>query len=207
MTAELIIQTGKNRGKRLRLPDHDVVIGRDDACHVRLASSDVSRQHCVLRPSAEGLRVRDLESRNGTFVNDVFVKQETLLKPGDILRVGPVVFQVPPKREPDAPADSKQRPADTVGSLSDDEIAHWLAEDADSETMPTGDTTIITEHPVRETPDEAEPQEEPSGHEITQPPKPHKFASVAQEAQDIIRRHWDMVHRKEKEEGRDTQDG
>ena len=48
--AELIIFSGKLKGRRLILPDQrDVIVGRDEDCQMRIASSLVSRKHCVLR--------------------------------------------------------------------------------------------------------------------------------------------------------------
>ncbi len=93
---ELIVQSGKHQGKCLRLPSEgEVMIGRDELCQIRLASSDVSRHHCVLRMTPDGVVARDLDSRNGTYLNETLMEEETLLKPGDILRIGPIVLQVP----------------------------------------------------------------------------------------------------------------
>src|SRR5580692_9341199 len=93
---ELIVQSGRHQGKRLLLPaEGEILIGRDEACQIRLASSDVSRHHCVLRITPEGIVARDLDSRNGTYLNETLMEEETLLKPGDILRIGPIVLQVP----------------------------------------------------------------------------------------------------------------
>ena len=126
----LIIQSGKRRGKKLLLPDVDVVIGRDEGCQIRLSSKDVSRQHCVLRNSPQGLLVRDLGSQNGTLVNDLPIQEETLLKPGDLLRVGPMVFQV-----------AEEQPQ--VQVLTDDRISDWLSDDDVQRNGNFGDTTVI----------------------------------------------------------------
>ena len=178
----LIIQSGKHQGKKLVLPDSEVLFGRDEACQIRLASSDVSRQHCALRTAPEGMFVRDLGSRNGTLVNEVPVQGETQLKPGDLLRVGPMLFLVPGKKEESeatAETDSDGKPA------GDDAIAAWLSGDApvDEEAGP-GETTIIPNLP----------KSKPSP---SKPPKPSRrrkeFDSIADEAADIIRRHWERV--------------
>ena len=47
-----------------------------------------SRQHCAVRLSASGLTIVDLGSRNGTSVNGERLREERLLNPGDIIRVG-----------------------------------------------------------------------------------------------------------------------
>ena len=92
---ELILRSGKRAGRRIALPVGDVVIGRDDGCRIRLTSSDVSRQHCRLRCREDEVIVADLGSRNGTFINETRVASPTALKPGDLLRVGPFLFQTP----------------------------------------------------------------------------------------------------------------
>lgn len=49
--------------------DGDTFVGRSSACGFRLDATDVSKQHAVLGWAGEGWSVRDLNSRNGTFVN------------------------------------------------------------------------------------------------------------------------------------------
>lgn len=205
--AELIIQTGKHRGKRLRLPDHEVVFGRGDECHIRLGSSDVSRRHCALSPSPEGLRVRDLGSRNGTFVNDVFVKEETLLKPGDVLGVGPIIFQVPLQKAGGEGAGASKPGQVSAQALSDNEIAHWLAEEGSTEELHADDTAVITTGDSAPKPQEKARTQPTTPPEASRPPGKKKFASIAEEAQDIIRRHREMVRKQEEDEGTDRDNG
>jgi predicted component of type VI protein secretion system len=173
---ELIVQSGKHQGKRLRIPDEgEVLIGRDESCQIRLASSDVSRHHCVLRPTADGLVARDLESRNGTYLNETLMEDETLLKPGDILRVGPIMLQVPGGPELNVRA-------------SDADIAEWLSKEgigsSEGGGSSPGDTTIIPRPAALDTPPPATGPRESANRQ---------FRSVADEAADIIRRHWETV--------------
>jgi hypothetical protein len=83
--------------------------------------------------------VRDLKSRNGTFVNDERVTDEAVLLSGDILRVGPLEFemlieQTPGKAKRPKVADIKEAVARTaggsgIGSTSDlDDVTKWLEE-------------------------------------------------------------------------------
>ena len=53
----------------------------------------VSRLHCRLTATADGLEVVDLQSTNGTFVNDKRIRKATLAA-GDRLRVGRVELAV-----------------------------------------------------------------------------------------------------------------
>ncbi len=70
----------------------EMVLGRDRACAVALLDSGVSRQHAVLwRDELGRVNLRDLESRNGSFVNGLPVR-EALLAAGDEIRLGGSVF-------------------------------------------------------------------------------------------------------------------
>jgi pSer/pThr/pTyr-binding forkhead associated (FHA) protein len=74
----------------------DFVIGRADDCDLQLDSDFVSRHHCrlVIDERDRVVKVRDLGSQNGTFVNDGPVKSERPLKDGDKLVVGCIPFAV-----------------------------------------------------------------------------------------------------------------
>lgn len=112
--AELLIHSGKLQGRKLTLPEGEIILGRDESCQLRLNSNDISRQHCALTSTAAGLRVRDLGSSNGTYVNDVLIEGDVLLRPGDLLRAGPMIFQVPRPKEL-SPAASETTITDTAG--------------------------------------------------------------------------------------------
>lgn len=184
---DLIIQTGKHHGKKLKLPDIETVIGRDETCRIRLASDDVSRRHCMLTPTAEGLTVRDLGSRNGTYVNETLIEAETRLEPGDQLRVGPMTFQVSGKKPDRAQVAPFARPGHLSDSASDADIAAWLSDE--EESFNPGETTIVSNKPQKTAPSQPTTQP-PVGK-----PKKEEFESVAAEAADIIRRHWESVGR------------
>jgi SARP family transcriptional regulator, regulator of embCAB operon len=70
-------------------------IGRHPANAVVCDDAKVSRDHAVIRPTADGFRLTDLRSTNGTFVNDARVEEVTL-SDGDRIVVGvhELVFRV-----------------------------------------------------------------------------------------------------------------
>lgn len=212
----LIIHSGKHQGKKLLLPQADIVIGRDEVCQIRLGSSDVSRRHCVLRPSGEGFLVRDLNSRNGTLINGRRIESETRLEPGDLLQVGPISFLVPgPKAakpaagaQPIIPAENSRRSG--PGAMTDEEIAAWLTYDETDSDKPTGGTTIISGAELEQRKQEAPPASDAPGAATGEPEDPaaprnaethktpprgetRKFRSVADEAQDVIGRWMDQA--------------
>ena len=67
------------------------VIGRREDCDLRIPLSDVSRKHCRLIQNGEAIKVEDLGSSNGTYINGERVQQAEVVA-GDTLQVGPVVF-------------------------------------------------------------------------------------------------------------------
>ena len=62
------------------------ITGRDNACELVLPLPHISRKHLVLTPQPDGLRIRDLDSTNGTRVNGELV-QEAVLHQGDTLTI------------------------------------------------------------------------------------------------------------------------
>ena len=185
--AVLIILSGKHQGKRLTLPDGEVVIGRDEACQVRLATNEVSRFHCRLRCTADQVMVSDLDSRNGTLINDLPIRGETELNPGDTLRVGPVAFQLAAKK-----AAAATSPGPTQKKPSDDSIMDWLAdEDEGKSQSKAGDTTIIPTSSLP--PPAAAPPPAPAISPETPLPPQKRFKTIGAEGEDIIQRHLELV--------------
>jgi hypothetical protein len=63
-------------------------IGRGNSADVVLADAQISRAHCLVRLKADELHVVDLNSTNGTFVDDEKISEETVLPVGSTLRIG-----------------------------------------------------------------------------------------------------------------------
>jgi pSer/pThr/pTyr-binding forkhead associated (FHA) protein len=88
------------------------ILGRSSRCDIQLPTTlefmDVSRHHCVVAVTPLGLRVRDLGSRNGTFINGKHIGQRQAndfpgatgesgwhaLEEGDELRLGSTALRV-----------------------------------------------------------------------------------------------------------------
>ncbi|MBS0263629.1 MAG: FHA domain-containing protein [Planctomycetes bacterium] len=183
----LIVNTGKHKGKKIVLPDKEVIIGRDEKSFIRMTSNEVSRQHCSLTPTERGLLVRDLGSQNGTLVNSVKIEGEALLHPGDKLQIGPIHFEL----EGSQP--------DKSGESTDDDIFGWLSErDTATDLPPSGDTTIVKGGIPGTTPAANPAATNPSLPlaPASTPPVPEqrpKFRTIGEEARDIIRRHMEAL--------------
>ena len=68
-----------------------VLIGRQTGATLRIRNSSVSRRHAVIEQEGDKFVIADLDSRNGTFVNDVPVKRRELHH-GDRVRIGESQF-------------------------------------------------------------------------------------------------------------------
>jgi pSer/pThr/pTyr-binding forkhead associated (FHA) protein len=91
-----ILQGGSEEGGRLTFrvsPGSIKTVGRARRADFVLDAALVSRLHCRLEAGDEALEVVDLESTNGTFVNDKRVTRAKLVS-GDRLRVGRVELEV-----------------------------------------------------------------------------------------------------------------
>jgi len=82
---------GASLGRKTELTS-SVLIGRGDECDIVLAADSVSRKHALVEPSSGGTRLRDLDSTNGTYVNDEQVR-EVQLRHGDLVKVGDTIFK------------------------------------------------------------------------------------------------------------------
>jgi transcriptional regulator with GAF, ATPase, and Fis domain len=82
---------GPLKGSICVLPEGDFSVGRQSTCNLNLEDHAVSRKHCLFIRSGRQCTVKDLESRNGTFVNGTPVTEHQLDQ-GDEVRIGASVF-------------------------------------------------------------------------------------------------------------------
>jgi diguanylate cyclase (GGDEF)-like protein len=87
-----IYPTGQGMGTRYPLSDTPMVLGRGNDCDIRINDHSVSRRHARIQPGADGYYAVDLQSTNGTFVNDV-PASICKMKDGDYLRVGNCIYR------------------------------------------------------------------------------------------------------------------
>jgi pSer/pThr/pTyr-binding forkhead associated (FHA) protein len=140
LKAELKVVGGKQTGHRIALPQK-FLIGREQDCQLRPNSDLVSRHHCVFTLDDYTLRLRDLGSTNGTFVNNEYLEGQTVLETGDRVRVGNLEFEVVILKE--AEARSEEPKQEFVPDHDSRIIAPGVEELPSSETLvdvalPTG---------------------------------------------------------------------
>jgi type II secretory ATPase GspE/PulE/Tfp pilus assembly ATPase PilB-like protein len=88
----LQIIEGKAR-RDLPIGKEPITVGRHGDNVLVLVDNQSSRFHCVIERTAKGLLLRDLKSRNGTFVNSRPVEAQ-LLKAGDVVVIGSTRIRV-----------------------------------------------------------------------------------------------------------------
>jgi len=93
MIHRLVAVGGPHEGGAYVLNRRVTTLGRDSRNTIQLLDEQASRQHCQLEMMGERLLIQDLNSTNGTFVNDKRVT-ECEVSPGDELSIGKCVFQV-----------------------------------------------------------------------------------------------------------------
>jgi Nif-specific regulatory protein len=91
MPPRLAAVSGKLKGAIFALNEETLVIGRETAANLCIADASVSRRHSKIEKRESGFVLSDLESLNGTFVNDLPIRSR-LLEHGDRVRIGDSQF-------------------------------------------------------------------------------------------------------------------
>lgn len=112
MDVNLVLVRESGVANSVRMKRNRMIIGRKPECEIRIPVGSVSREHCEIAQESTGLRIRDLGSSNGTYVDGQRV-QEAWLGAGSIVTVGPATFviQVDGKPEKIDAADALKRGA------------------------------------------------------------------------------------------------
>jgi serine phosphatase RsbU (regulator of sigma subunit) len=90
--ALLIVEHGPYAGTAFPLEAPEVTLGRSPTNHIVLDLPTISRQHARVRREADTYILEDLQSTNGTFLNDTPVTQSPLHE-GDHIRLGPATLR------------------------------------------------------------------------------------------------------------------
>jgi pSer/pThr/pTyr-binding forkhead associated (FHA) protein len=87
-------QSGVPVGKIFALGPSNLLGRSMESCEIALNDSFLSQQHARLELRDDTWVIEDLNSTNGTFVNDIEVRDTTILEEGDILRLGRVEMRL-----------------------------------------------------------------------------------------------------------------
>ncbi len=96
----------KHGEQTLELTEGTLTVGRSRHCDLSIADPSISRKHVFFSIDGGRIRLQDLGSSNGTFVNDERVQGEAVLRDGDRLRLGDAELDVEVERHIAPPASS-----------------------------------------------------------------------------------------------------
>lgn len=130
MDVNLVLLKKNGSNKIFPLPSNVTVIGRRHICDLCIPIESVSRQHCQLSSDNGMLKIRDLDSRNGTYLNGKRIK-EAVIKAGDSIKIGPLSFVLQIDGQPQTTAEaasSAQRASGQGVETEDSSLASDVAE-------------------------------------------------------------------------------
>lgn len=88
----LVQQEGRDAGRCIELGEATLCLGRSDAADIKLSDPRISTRHCELRLEGGFLQVTDLNSTNGTFVDQRRIQGSATLPVSSRLSLGGCVF-------------------------------------------------------------------------------------------------------------------
>jgi pSer/pThr/pTyr-binding forkhead associated (FHA) protein len=94
MLVKLRVSNGKAAGTTYLVWKTPYIIGRHAQANLQIDNTRVSVYHCCLIMRGTEVWVRDMDSTNGTFVNDEQITDEVRLSLGDRIQVGPAILEV-----------------------------------------------------------------------------------------------------------------
>ncbi len=107
MDLQLVVRGGSLDGRVFTLTEGQVLtVGRGTHCDIQLDDEGVSRRHCSFESRGGTVTVQDLQSANGTFVNDERIGSREL-RAGDQVRLGRTRLEA---RVPPTPTDPGRAP-------------------------------------------------------------------------------------------------
>src|SRR5579872_3082687 len=107
--AKLVVLSEGLTGQSYELKVDKTTIGRVEDNTFQIAHPSVSSHHCEVLLRGNDVVVKDLNSTNGTFINNQQVTTEGVLKAGQVLRLGQIEIRL----ESAVPAAAGKRPVDS----------------------------------------------------------------------------------------------
>ena len=130
MDVNLVLLKKNGSHKFFPLPSSVTVIGRRHSCDLCIPLMSVSRRHCQLNYDDEVLKIRDLGSHNGTYLNDKRI-DEAVIQAGNSIKIGPLTFvlqidgQPQTIAEPDLAARSSSRHDAATEDIVDEQLDNF----------------------------------------------------------------------------------
>jgi two-component system, cell cycle response regulator len=89
----LVVIYGLDLGRKFDLTKKTTVIGRSSKADIQIDQESISRNHAKVSLSENGVTIKDMGSTNGTYVNDVPITGEYMLRNGDLVKIGRIIFK------------------------------------------------------------------------------------------------------------------
>ena len=178
---KLIIRHGE-RVTEHPIDDHPLVVGRDPQCDLFFADKKLSRRHARFERDGDGIRLVDLGSRNGCWVNEERVEKK-LLTPSDAVRLGSLSVTLEAEPEPAERDDQESTVYLSAEPPSDDSGTMVLSSnDLPDAEPPRGAGTVILPPPDTNAPaQDSTTRRVEVGHEDPTLRKPDTVAREARE--------------------------
>ena len=94
MRFEFVVRSGKELGRTIVVSSGQTIsIGRLKGCDVVVDDEAASRRHCTIAAREDACVVSDLQSANGTFVNETRIVSQDIAR-GDKIRIGSTVIEL-----------------------------------------------------------------------------------------------------------------
>ena len=152
MDVILKVLKGAKQGTKVAIKKETFLIGRSQKCNLCVASSSVSRRHCKFSRQESKVLLRDLGSRNGTYVNGEKITEEIELSTGDEISVGSLSFMITltpgianeKRSKVRTVADAVERAASSSDpQIQEEDISDWLLD------VPSGAQAITETQTIR----------------------------------------------------------
>ena len=146
MQVVLVMFRADGERKSFSITRDVTVMGRREDCDFRIPLGDISRKHCRLIREDNVLKVEDLGSSNGTYVNRKRI-HESEVQAGDTIQIGPCVFVAQLDSEP-ADEDLKPyQPGEHKNKHEQDEEEIAVLEDGGESNQPEHDAETVETAP------------------------------------------------------------
>jgi len=129
MDVNLILLKTDGSRKVFPLPTGATVIGRRSDCDLYARIRSVSKRHCQLNCGDGALKIRDLGSRNGTYLNGKRI-DEAVIQAGDHIKIGPLTFVLQIDGQPEDI--TMPKPAGQKSSRKSTSAVHLGADDVEA---------------------------------------------------------------------------
>jgi pSer/pThr/pTyr-binding forkhead associated (FHA) protein len=125
MSISLVLLKKDGTKKVFPVRNKATILGRRPDCDLCIPLQVVSRRHCQLSVEGQTLKIRDLRSSNGTFLNSKKIGDEIEAKAGDRLQVGPLTFTIQidgQPAEPSVPDNELPQPSPDISKATEDQM-------------------------------------------------------------------------------------